>query len=100
MVMDVEHSNPKPGTPVISYCRNDPDELVHNQLWRKEWASENTFYLVSKLGPDCKMTIRVIISCSLHFSLYQTNCCSNLLFKVQAVFFFQVHVHKLVFVLP
>ena len=65
MVMDVKHSNPDPGTRVISYCQNNP-ELMHNQLWKKEWASENTFYLVSKLGPDCKMTIRVIISCSLY----------------------------------
>lgn len=87
MVIDVEHSSPDPGTSVISYFQNDP-ELVHNQLWRKEWDSENTFYLVSKLGPDCKMTIRVIISCSLHFSLYQTNCCSNLFFKVQTAFSF------------
>ena len=64
MVMDVEHSNPNSGTPVISYSKND-HELVHNQLWRKEWAGENAFYLVSKLGFDCKMTILVIIGCSL-----------------------------------
>ena len=62
MVMDVEHSNPKPGTPVLSYCKNDP-ELVHNQLWRKEPSSDgNSFYLVSKLGDDCRLTIEVIIS--------------------------------------
>ena len=73
MVMDVEHSTPDPGTSVISYCRNDP-ELVHNQLWMKQHVDENTFYLVSKLGPDCKMTILVIISCSLYVSLYQLYC--------------------------
>ena len=60
MVMDVKHSDCRPGTPVISYCRNDP-ELVLNQLWKKVPAVENTFYLVSKLGPDCKITIQVII---------------------------------------
>ena len=87
MVMDVEHSNPDPGTPVISYCQNDP-EFVHNQLWMKQHVDENMFYLVSKLGPDCKMTILVIISCSLYY--IQTDL---LLFK----FVFQVHVHKLVF---
>ena len=59
MVMDVEHSNPDPGTPVISYCRNDP-ELVYNQLWMKEHIGEGEFYLVSKLGPDCKLTIQVL----------------------------------------
>jgi len=61
MVMDVEHSNDRAGTPVISYSLNNR-ELVHNQLWKKETASENTFYLVSKLGPDCKLTILVSIS--------------------------------------
>ena len=65
MVIDVEHSSPDPGTRVISYCQNDP-ELMHNQLWRKEWGRENTFYLVSKLGFDCKMTIQVIISCRVY----------------------------------
>lgn len=92
MVMDVEHSNPDPGTPVISYCQNDP-ELVHNQLWMKQHVDEKTFYLVSKLGPDCKMTILVIISCSLYFLCTPTEL---LLFK----FVFWVDVHKLVFVLP
>lgn len=66
MVMDVEHSSPKPGTPVLSYCKNDP-ELVQNQLWRKEQkVGENAFYLVSKLGRECKLTMQVIISCCLY----------------------------------
>ena len=73
MVMDVEHSNPDLGTPVISYRRNDTD-LLHNQLWMKEHAGKNTFYLVSKLGPDCKLNIQVIMSYSLYFSLHQLNC--------------------------
>ena len=51
MVMDVEHSNPDHGTRVLSYCKNDPD-LVHNQLWMKQSVGKDTFYLVSKLGPD------------------------------------------------
>ena len=61
MVIDVEHSNDNAGTPVISYTRNSR-ELVYNQLWKKEAAGENTFYLVSKLGSDCKLTILVSIS--------------------------------------
>ena len=65
MVMDVEHSNPDPGTPVISYCRNHP-ELVYNQLWMKEHIGEGRFYLVSKLGPDCKLSIQVHF---VHFSV-------------------------------
>lgn len=73
MVMDIEHSNPDPGTPVISYRRNDTDLLL-NQLWMKEHAGENTFYLVSKLGPDCKLNIQVITSYSLYFSLHQLSC--------------------------
>ena len=61
MVMDVEHSNPDPGTRVLSYCKNDP-QLVHNQLWMKQFVTKDSFYLVSKLGPDCKLTLQVIIS--------------------------------------
>ena len=74
MVMDVEHSNPDPGTRVISYSRNNPD-LVPNQLWMKQFVreGEDTFYLVSKLGPDCKLTLQVIISYCLYFSLHQLN---------------------------
>ena len=79
MVIDVEHSNPDPGTPVISYTRNNPD-LVSNQLWMKQSVGKDTFYLVSKLGPDCKLTLQVIISYCLYFSLHQLNhYCSNLL---------------------
>ena len=73
MVMDVEHSNPDPGTRVLSYCKNDP-RLVHNQLWMKQFTSEDSFYLVSKLGPDCKLTLQVIIS-------YCTTPIKPLLFK-------------------
>ena len=79
MVIDVEHSNPDPGTRILSYCKNDLD-LVPNQLWMKQFVGEDTFYLVSKLGPDCKLTLQVIISYSLYFSLHQLNhYCSNLL---------------------
>ena len=79
MVMDVEHSNPDPGTRVLSYCKNDPG-LVHNQLWMKHYVTKDSFYLVSKLGPDCKLTLQVIISYCLYFSLHQlNNYCSNLL---------------------
>ena len=79
MVMDVEHSNPDPGTRVLSYCKNDPG-LVHNQLWMKHFVTKHSFYLVSKLGPDCKLTLQVIISYCLFFSLHQLNhYCSNLL---------------------
>ena len=81
MVMGVEHSNPDPGTRVLSYCKNDLD-LVPNQLWMKQFVreGEGTFYLVSKLGPDCKLTLQVIISYCLYFALHQQNhYCSNLL---------------------
>ena len=79
MVMDVKHSDPDPGTPVLSYHKNDPD-LVLNQLWMKQFDTKDSFYLVSKLGPDCKLTLQVIISYCLFFSLYQLNhYCSNLL---------------------
>ena len=93
MVMDVEHSNPDPKTPVLSYHKNDPG-LVHNQLWMKQSVSEDTFYLVSKLGPDCKLTLQVIIKYSLYFSLHQLNH-SNLL----CGFLPGACVHKLVILL-
>ena len=60
MVMDVQKSETVPGTPILIYPPNPP-RLISNQLWRKEYAGENTFYLVSKLHPSCKLTIQVII---------------------------------------
>ena len=96
MVMDVEHSNPDPGTQVLSYCKNDPD-LVHNQLWMKHPAGEDTFYLVSKLGPDCKLTLQVIIIYCLYSSPHQLNhYCSNLL----CGFLPGACAHKLVILVP
>ena len=98
MVMDVEHSNPDPGTRVLSYCRNDPG-LVHNQLWMKQFVreGEGTFYLVSKLGPDCKLTLQVIISYCLYVALHQLNhYCSNLL----CGFLSGARAHKLVILVP
>ena len=57
LVMDVAHCNPSPGAEVISYKRKNPPG--NNQLWKKEPAGENTFHLVSKLGSNCKVTIKV-----------------------------------------
>ena len=62
LVMDVAHCNPTPGAEVISYKRKDPPG--YNQLWKKVPTGENTFYLVSKLGSNCKVTIKVINPCS------------------------------------
>jgi len=62
LVMDVAHCNPSPGAEVISYKRKDPPG--YNQLWKKVPTGENTFYLVSKLASNCKLTIKVINPCS------------------------------------
>jgi len=61
LVMDVAYSRATPGTQVISYTKKNPPRP--NQLWRKEYCSENTFYLVSKLHSSCKITIKVINPC-------------------------------------
>lgn len=55
--MDVSRFGTTPGTPVISYFQQHPP--ANNQLWKKVPAGENTFYLVSKLGPNCKITVQV-----------------------------------------
>ena len=65
LVMDVAFCRTTPGTQVISYTKKSPPRP--NQLWRKEHCNNNTFYLVSKLHPSCKISIKVI------------NCCSHLL---------------------
>ena len=57
LVMDVDWFSTTPGTQVISYPKKTPP--ADNQLWMKEDAGENTFFLVSKLGSSCKITIQV-----------------------------------------
>ena len=61
LVMDVAYCRTTPGTQVISYTKKN--HYRPNQLWRKENAGENTFYLVSKLDSSCKITIKVINLC-------------------------------------
>ena len=58
LVMDVAYCSTEPGTHVISYTRKNPPRP--NQLWRKEPVGGNTFYLVSKLGSSCRITIQVV----------------------------------------
>ena len=66
--MDVAYHHTTPGTQVISYTRKNPPRP--NQLWRREFVDDNTFYLVSKLHPSCKVTILVSNVCShLYFLL-------------------------------
>ena len=63
--MDVAFCRTTPRTQVISYTKKSPPRP--NQLWRKEQYDTNTFWLVSKLHPSCKIKIKVI------------NCLSHLL---------------------
>lgn len=93
VVMDVDAFSTKPGTPVICYTQKDPP--ADNQLWTKEFpedvnadeiadenADENAFYLVSKLSPTCKITIKVTISL-VHFTpTSNTTTYACYLFKV------------------
>ena len=58
LVMDVKRSNTDPGTQVILYPQHQ--RFRKNQLWMKEQAGEDTFYLVSKLSANCKIAIKVI----------------------------------------
>lgn len=58
--MDVAYSSTEPGTQVISYTRKNP--IKPNQLWKREFTGDDTFYLVSKLSDSCKITIKVINS--------------------------------------
>ena len=70
LVMDVAFCRTTPRTQVISYTKKNPPRP--NQLWRNEHKKndKNTFYLVSKLHPSCKITIKVINCCShLHLML-------------------------------
>ena len=61
LVMDVAFCRTTSGTQVISYTKKNHPRP--NQLWRKEHVGENAFYLVSKLHPSCKITIKVINFC-------------------------------------
>ena len=93
VVMDVDAFSTKPGTAVICYTQKDPP--ADNQLWTKEFpedvnadeiadenADENAFYLVSKLSPTCKITIKVTISL-VHFTpTSNTTTYACYLFKV------------------
>ena len=92
LVMDVNWFSTTPGTQVISYPKKTPP--ADNQLWMKEDAGENAFYLVSKLSSSCKITIQVyniynicgspglksnIIPLRILTALPRSKCCSAVL---------------------